>query len=121
VPTDGGGGGDVLSALGGAGGGGAPGGDMGGLGGGAPAPAVAQAVQAGGGMSQEQALQELAMALQELGISPEELAQMAQQGGGGAEWALVVECRRAQVDLQAVGCLHLRAVDYHQCRRRRSR
>jgi hypothetical protein len=34
-------------------------------------------------MNQEQALQELAMALQELGISPEELAQMAQQGGPG--------------------------------------
>ena len=51
--------------------GGAAGGDMGGDLGGAP--------------SEDEAVQELAMALQELGISPEELLQAAQAHGGGAE------------------------------------
>jgi hypothetical protein len=41
--------------------------------------------QGGGdqGMSNDQAMQELAMALQEMGIDPEQLLQMIQQGGGG--------------------------------------
>lgn len=59
--------GDPLAGL---GGGGAPGGAPGG---GAP----------GGGMNQEQALQELVMAMQELGITPEMLEQ-AVSGAGGA-------------------------------------
>lgn len=72
-----GGGADVLGALGAAGADAPP---MGGDGGGDPGAGGAGGP--GGGMSQEQALQELAMALQELGISPEELAQLAQQSGG---------------------------------------
>lgn len=88
MPPDagGGGGGDVLSALGAGGAGGGGGDPLAGAGGdpaamgGDPAAAMGgdPGAGAGGGMSQEQALQELAMALQELGINPEELAQMAQ-------------------------------------------
>lgn len=87
-----GGGGDVLSALGAGGAGGPPGGggDPGGAmppppggGGVMPPPDAAAGGGAEGGMGQEQALQELVMALQELGISPEELAQIAQSSGAG--------------------------------------
>ncbi len=94
APTEG-GGGDVLAAL---GAGGGMGGDPAAMGGppGDPAaggmppggdPAAAGGPPgAGGGMGEEQALQELVMALQELGISPDELAQMA-QGAGAAPGA----------------------------------
>lgn len=72
-------------------GGGAPGGDAGGasadpmagLGGGGPPPG-AGAGGAPGGMSQEQALQELVMAMQELGITPEMLEQASAGAMGGA-------------------------------------
>lgn len=63
-PEAGGGGGDVLAALG-----------AGGAGGGEPPPPEEGG---GGNMSEEQALQELVAALEELGISPEELAAMAE-------------------------------------------
>jgi hypothetical protein len=89
---DAGGGADVLSALGAGAGGPPPGGEggdgtppVGGEGGDAGGPPPGGE---GGGMNQEQALQELAMALQELGISPEELAQLAQ--GQGAKLASAV-------------------------------
>ncbi len=85
----GGGGGDVLGALGGLGGG--EGGGMPPEAGAAPPGADGGAP---GGMSQEQALQELAMALQELGISPEELAQMA-QGQGQKLGSAVTQFKRA--------------------------
>lgn len=91
----GGGGGDVLAALGAGGGappmdpsaGGAP--PMDPAAGGMPPGAEGAAggpPGAGGGVGEEQALQELVMALQELGISPDELAQMA-QGAGAAPGA----------------------------------
>ncbi len=83
-PEGGGGGGaDILSALGGAGGGGGLPPEA--AGGGLPPEAGAGDPGAGGagGMTEDQALQELAMALQELGISPEELAQLVQGGAGG--------------------------------------
>lgn len=89
-PPGAGGGGDALAALAGGGAGGPPpGGDMGAAaGGGMPPPGAggdpsSGAGGAGGGMSQEQAIQELAMALEELGIPPEQLAQLAAQGGAG--------------------------------------
>lgn len=50
---------------------------LGALGGGGAPP------DAGGGMNQEQALQELVMAMQELGITPEMLEQAAAGAGGG--------------------------------------
>ena len=93
-PSGGAGGADMLSALGG-GGAPAPGGDMGGgmppggdMGGGMP-PGGDMGAGGPGGGDQEKALQELAMALQELGINPEELAQMAQ--GQGAKMASAVK------------------------------
>jgi hypothetical protein len=58
------------------------GGEMGGM---PPEAAAGAGAPMGGEPSQEEALQELAMALQELGISPEELMQsMGGAAGGGA-------------------------------------
>ncbi len=76
--------GDASMAAGGGGsGGGAPAGDpLAGLGGGG-APPAGPGPDAGGGVSQEQALQELVMAMQELGITPEMLEQAAGGMGGG--------------------------------------
>jgi hypothetical protein len=73
----GGGAGDIEAALAASG---AGGGDPAAAGG---APPEGDPAAAAGGGGQEQALQELAMALMELGITPEQLEQMAASGGMG--------------------------------------
>ncbi len=73
----GGGGPDLGALLGGGGGGAAPGGMGGGMGGGEPSLEQQQP-------SQDEALQELAMALEELGIPLDQLAALGSGGAGGA-------------------------------------
>jgi len=92
---------ELLAAMGGGGGadpmGGMPGGEMGGMPGGGMPGAEMGGMPGGmggemggpppemGGMGNEQALQQLAMALMEAGIDPAQLAALAGGGGGPAE------------------------------------
>lgn len=64
--------------------GGAPGGMPGGAPGGAPGGMPGMPPEMGGGqVGREEMLQEILMAMQELGITPEELLQVAGAGGAG--------------------------------------